>query len=145
MDLQKLEAFLANTMPKVWGTTRCVAESHAYQVHELCIEPGGYCSVHRHASKDNIFIGLGGEIVVRQFESDPYFPVVSKRSEDLVSPRHNPLHVPAGIWHQFVNVSDDEAVVLELYIPTAGRLAIDDPDIERHSEGGNLNEDNEDE
>lgn len=144
MNLHKLEVEPSSLTSKVWGTTKCVAKSDAYQVHELWIVPGGYCSIHRHASKDNLFIGLGGEIEVRQFEGYDR-PVMSRRSVDHVSPRYNPLHVPAGIWHQFVNVSNDEAVVLELYIPTARLLTIDDPDIERYSEGGNLNEDNNDE
>lgn len=140
MDLPELSQS-TNEM-KVWGTTTPKAVSPLYEAHELWIVKGGYCSIHRHVTKDNLFLGLLGTLTVKVFDSDANGrPILGRFRTELVAPERQPLMVSAGEWHQFVNYSGDEVVALELYYPTAGRLSVESPDIERYSEGGLLSED----
>ena len=36
---------------KIWGTTELIVARPTFAVHRIMIEPGGYCSIHRHVDK----------------------------------------------------------------------------------------------
>ena len=49
---------------KVWGRTRCRIERRLYSQHELDIVAGGYCSLHYHLHRANLFSVTSGKIRV---------------------------------------------------------------------------------
>jgi tellurite resistance-related uncharacterized protein len=117
---------------KVWGKTRCVARGPNFEVHELHINQGGYCSRHRHL-KWNQFHVMSGTVKIQLFsktpnglllEDEPSFETHLIAGEEFqVSPQ---------LWHRFEAV--EKCHVLEVYW-TDG---IDPLDIERYDEGGVL-------
>ena len=110
--------------PKVWGETACVIRHPVFSVHHIRVWPGGYCSVHRHAHRVNLFHVLSGELVVHTWSCMTDRPVTTLlRSGEQCA-------VPAGMYHKFL--SGTGADVLEIYYP----ILPQDDDIERITEGG---------
>jgi len=116
---------------KPWGWTTPVARELEYHIDRIEVDPGGYCSVHKHERKANVFHVIGGGILyVRQFSAQG-----GSIAAMHITPGRS-FVVPAGEWHQFY--AQNGAVALEVYMPTAERFLLVD-DIERHpkfAEGG---------
>lgn len=114
---------------KIWGTTERIGARIGLTVDNLCILPSGYCSEHRHAAKDNIFIVSRGELTVLiWFHGD-------KGPEEYTIKAGKMLIVEAGLWHMFRSASGCE--VCEICIIRSGVPAdAVDKDIERRTHGG---------
>lgn len=120
---------------KPWGWTRALSRQANYHLDGIEVDPWGYCSVHRHAKKVNVFHVLGGSLYVKQF---------SEQGGSIAARHCTPgetFVVPPGIWHTF-HAQNGSAQALEIYLPggpDAAGTALDEADIERHQklcEGG---------
>jgi mannose-6-phosphate isomerase-like protein (cupin superfamily) len=40
---------------KSWGTTECIVDNPFMQLHRICVMPRGYCSIHSHQYRSNVF------------------------------------------------------------------------------------------
>ena len=49
---------------KVWGSTRCLFDKSAFELHRIEVVPGGFCSKHLHYFKYNGFFVESGELEV---------------------------------------------------------------------------------
>jgi quercetin dioxygenase-like cupin family protein len=116
---------------KVWGRTRCVALGPNFEVHELEIKKGGYCSRHQHR-KWNRFHVTSGSLRVELFEETEGGCCDAPRDDRLLSPGDQ-FNVAPGDWHRFVGLEDSH--VLEVY----WTVNIDPSDINRADQGGILN------
>jgi quercetin dioxygenase-like cupin family protein len=110
------------TEGKVWGTTAEVYQDGNISVHHLKAKAGGFCSEHRHAFKDNIFVVLEGELRVGIERGGGMIDQTTLHSGDSIT-------VPAGTWHTFLAVRN--SVFIEIY-----RAGLREPDIERRTQGG---------
>lgn len=109
---------------KAWGTTEALIVNPLCELHRIVVRPGGFCSVHRHHGRANIFYCLGGSIEIRVLPNND--------NDDAEITELSPggiITVPPGPRHQFY--SPHGAVVLELYYPV-----LRGEDIERYSQGG---------
>lgn len=112
---------------KVWGRTRCIAMGPSFEVHELEIKAGGFCSRHRHR-KWNLFHVSSGSLEIEVF---------GHGDECMETPEWVSIHegndqmrVAPGTWHRFRAKTD--CLVTEVYWVDQ----IDPRDIEREDEGG---------
>ena len=115
---------------KCWGRTRLVIRHGPFEVHELEIKEGGYCSTHRHR-KINRFHVMSGSIDVDIFDDDDTGAPATERCDGR---RLNPgdfFQVRPQVWHRFVGI--EEAHILEVYW-----VDVDAEDIERSNVGGML-------
>ena len=111
---------------KAWGRTRCEWSGPRYSNHLLQLTKGGYCSLHYHRFRGNVFKVLSGVVrVVRvygwQIRSDTL-------KED------NTLVMPPEVPHQFQVLEAGE--MIEEYFRWRGDGTIDLADIERLTIGG---------
>jgi len=117
-----------NKQGKVWGHTSLILSKNNTSIHRIAVNPGGYCSVHKHDHKHNMFFIESGELTVRVWKNDyDLVDVTTLEAGDSVS-------IAPGEYHQFENTSGFEAIVYEIYW-----TELDEGDISRKSVGG-LNE-----
>jgi mannose-6-phosphate isomerase-like protein (cupin superfamily) len=109
--------------PKAWGTTECLLSTPLCELHRIRIQPGGFCSVHKHHGRANVFYVVRGAIEVLEWSPGG----ATKKQHLLTAGQH--LTVAPGLLHQFRSAAGAE--VLELYYPV-----LRGEDIERFSEGG---------
>ena len=109
---------------KPWGRTRPQCRSEVAHVDEIEIAAGGYCSIHCHSAKVNVFHVLSGRLYVRQFTGNG-----DRLRGEHIAPGCSVI-VPAGIWHQFWAPAETRAV--EVYMPINGVQLLHE-DIERHT------------
>lgn len=112
---------------KAWGNTKPLFLKNNVEIHHLHIDKGGYCSVHRHASKFNQFIVLKGKLKVtirKNYLTDIIedVTILEQNMETTVSP---------GEFHTFEALEDTEC--LEIYW-----VQLNPNDIERITYGGRL-------
>jgi mannose-6-phosphate isomerase-like protein (cupin superfamily) len=110
---------------KGWGVTEEIYRDKHLLIARIQVEAGGYCSIHYHRQRDNLFVVHAGTLIVHVFDSGPPKSVRLNAGDQL--------RVPAGIAHQF-----EAATVVrcdEVYTPVAG-ATIDADDIVRFSQGG---------
>lgn len=111
---------------KNWGTSQQIFAFGSVEMHRIVAAPGGFCSIHRHLRKNNLFVVERGQL-----------HVLTGRvlGDDFLLDRQHVLRegdqvdVPAGVWHQFQTPMG--AIGLEVYWVDAGG-----EDIERRSVGG---------
>ena len=96
---------------KVWGLTRCILKQRGFEVHELNVLPGGYCSVHRHMDKENLFVVAEGRIIIETGSTDEAWQVSNISRVSLEKGGH--VEIPAGVWHRFE--SAEGARLIEVY------------------------------
>lgn len=108
---------------KAWGQTKCVFRGHNFEVHELRVSKGGYCSRHRHR-KFNRFHVMSGSLKVEHFETPDAQPV------DRILAANDFFEVAPNRFHRFSALEDCH--LLEIYWTED----IDPNDIERLDEGG---------
>ena len=108
---------------KAWGTTEPLTQTPLCELHRIVVQPGGYCSVHRHQGRANGFYVVRGVLEVRVWSAGGAVSV--KR----ILGAGGYFSVEPGHLHQFFSAPGAE--VLELYYPV-----LRGEDIERISEGG---------
>lgn len=108
---------------KVWGKTKCIVLGTNFEVHELRVVKGGYCSKHRHR-KWNLFHVIAGRLRVELFNGDETTGRILSDGDEF--------RVPPDVTHRFVAESDCH--LLETYWTNN----IDPNDIVRDDEGGVL-------
>lgn len=111
---------------KVWGKTRCVTKTPAFELHRLEIYEGGYCSLHKHATKFNGFMVESGRLVISRL-------VDGDMHEVEVGPGGY-LSVEPGVFHQFE--AAERTVAYEVYWSQ-----YDAQDIQRLTVGGMRSQD----
>lgn len=109
---------------KIWGTTEDIYSDDKLLIARIRVVKGGYCSIHYHQYRDNLFVVHAGTLLVHIFDGLPKTVRVNAGEQ---------IRVPAGIAHQFDAVTAVQCD--EIYTPIAG-AAIDKLDIVRYSEGG---------
>lgn len=111
---------------KVWGTTECLIKNPLCELHRIIVKPGGYCSVHKHHGRANVFYVVRGDITVSVWTEGGTF------SHDESLEAGDYYTVEPGLLHQFTSQYVG-AEVLELYYPV-----LRGADIERETIGGVL-------
>lgn len=112
---------------KPWGWTRRVVSSPQMELHELVIEPGGFCSIHYHERKIQQLTVVSGELILRGCNT------TGKTEQEWIVRPGMVMAVMANVRHQFE--SRTGAVCVEQYGPICGGT-VDPNDIVRLSEGG---------
>ena len=111
---------------KPWGKKEILHADSVMHIERITVQPGGKCSVHYHAGKDNLFFVLAGALTVR-------FKTIGAEEwtkEESLDPGDS-IWIPAGSVHQFE--ANSRVVALEVYLPALGELLSAD-DIERIQE-----------
>ena len=106
---------------KVWGITRPLIQTGAIEIHRITVEEGGFCSKHRHQSKQNAFYVLSGKLEISRWKKGITDRTILHQNEMCV--------VPAGEYHLFRAAEKSE--VLEIYWSE-----LNHEDIERATVGG---------
>lgn len=114
---------------KHWGWTRPILESPDESIHELRTEAGGYCSIHLHERRSNIFYCQEGKISVAWLNKDK-----QRWSERFLVPSKQ-IEIPAGVAHCFKVWESGR--VFERYLPANGGPVLES-DITRFVEGGHV-------
>lgn len=107
---------------KPWGTTECLVKSPMCEQHRIVVQPGGYCSVHRHHGKANVFYVTRGILEVRVWFGG------GAAARKVLLPG-DCFTVEPGLRHQFF--SPRGATALETEYPV-----LRGEDIERETKGG---------
>lgn len=91
---------------KTWGVTADVYSNESIDVQHLEIDAGGYCSIHKHNHKYNLFYVIKGLLEIRVKKSYGLTDVTLLRDGQR-------MIVPPGQLHQFIARTD--VVGLEVY------------------------------
>lgn len=113
---------------KDWGRTRCQYQTLHYSRHELELLTGGYCSVHYHGGRSNLFHVIRGKVRVVV----AYGWQITYRD---LGP-HDTMSVRAHAVHQFQVL--EGGICIEDYLPDGPHGVADVGDIHRLSVGGRL-------
>ena len=116
---------MRNKQGKVWGFTEQIFGKNNVSIHRIIISPGGYCSVHKHEHKWNMFYIESGCINVKTWKND--YDLVD---ETFLNAGES-IMIKPGEFHQFLNSDIEFAVVYEIYW-----TELDEDDIERKDVGG---------
>jgi len=112
---------------KVWGTTTKLFECNDTSTHLIEVEPGGYCSKHKHEYRYNQFYVQHGMIEIIVWREDSQLKDVTILSDGETTV------VPPGVYHQFRCMT--ATVALEFYWSDDGNPCLDS-DIDRETFGG---------
>jgi len=108
---------------KVWGITRPLLQTGAIEIHRITVEEGGFCSKHKHQSKQNAFYVLSGKLEVSRWKNGMIDKTILHKNEMCI--------VPAGEYHRFS--ATEKAEVLEIYWSE-----LNHEDIARETGGGRV-------
>lgn len=111
-----------NLAGKVWGETALLFNGPNVELHRISVDPGGYCSKHRHATKFNGFFVESGTLTVTTWKKSGTVDVTELQHGDF-------MIAPPGEYHQFK--TSDGCIAFELYW-----TQLDVSDIERENVGG---------
>ncbi len=117
-----------NRQGKNWGYTTRIFKSEVNSVYHLEIKKGGYCSEHYHNHKHNEFYVIMGVLEMTIWQQDDAGSETGLKDVTLLASGQS-TSVPPGLYHQFRAITKCEAI--EIY-----QVSLDEPDIERRSEGG---------
>ena len=107
---------------KAWGTCYHIFKNSNVNVDLLRIEPGGYCSLHKHQAKHNLFYVLKG---ILDIELDLHDDI-----RKICLNQENPRFIIApGIHHRFTSYEGCRCIEISF-------VKINDNDIIRFSESG---------
>ena len=116
---------MKNKQGKVWGFTEQIFGKNNVSIHRIAVNPGGFCSIHKHIYNWNMFYVESGALDVKTWKND--YDLVDKttlyESEGIM--------IKPGEFHQFQNNTDEMAIVYEIYW-----TELDENDIERNGVGG---------
>lgn len=111
---------------KCWGTTEELQRTDVMSLHRCEVVAGGYCSMHYHTYRDNVFIVETAKIAVVELCSDHrFYKVLPPRSSYIVK-----AHVP----HRFIVL--ESGLLWEVYWPNNPACPLDVNDIVRYDTGG---------
>lgn len=114
---------------KLWGWSEALVVSPAGEVHRIDINAGGYCSIHYHRTKHNVFVLMHGAIDIYEWVGGADTNGDPSRVHHLVNPGDS-YAVPPGVLHQFRALKQSRAI--EVYWPDP----LGAEDIVRFTEGG---------
>lgn len=110
---------------KVWGKSQEIFKNSNFEVHNISICKGGYCSKHKHVFKYNLFFVTFGKLKIKIWKNDYKLcdeTILKEGEKTIVSPAE---------YHQFEALEDTKA--LEIYY-----IESIQKDIIRKSKGGVL-------
>jgi mannose-6-phosphate isomerase-like protein (cupin superfamily) len=107
---------------KVWGRSKLLRCSAAFELHQIDVYTGGYCSKHKHETKWNGFFILSGQLEVSVWQPSGLVDVTTLVAGDYTE-------VAPGLFHRFHAV--EFTVALETYWSEIKRN-----DIVRETQGG---------
>lgn len=113
---------MSNIEGKVWGFTTAIHRGATFEVHRIHVQPGGYCSKHRHDGKYNKFHVEQGSLLVHVWRDNGILDTTTLGAGDS-------LTIEPGVFHQFE--AREYAVALEVYWAECGKH-----DIYRETVGG---------
>lgn len=111
------------TSGKVWGKTQLIYRNHNFEIHRIEALKDGYCSIHKHDHKANVFFIESGKLKIRVWKND--YDLVD---ETILHPGEKTTVKP-GEFHQFIALED--CVCYEIYY-----VELDGADIVRKNHGG---------
>lgn len=109
---------------KIWGTTSLIFRNGDFEVHRIHANAGGFCSIHEHTSKFNLFYIESGKLEVSVFKNGKDEP-----SDDTILIDGMSTIVNPGEVHRFRAIED--TIAYEIYW-----TELDPNDIVRYREGG---------
>jgi mannose-6-phosphate isomerase-like protein (cupin superfamily) len=110
---------------KVWGTTTQIEANGSLEFHRIEFKANYQCSEHYHSTKSNGFFVEQGKMLIKTWpENTDIVDMTLLSAGDY-------MEVPAGVWHQFVGVTD--GIAFELYWSE-----FDKDDIVRRSQGSRV-------
>ncbi len=116
------------TRGKIWGNTACIFEKNNVEIHRINAKKGGYCSVHRHDHKYNLFFVERGELEVCVYRENS-----NNKIEDITILKDGEsTYVEPGVLHKFS--ANKDTIAYEIYWVEIGE------DIIRESVGGIVTE-----
>ncbi len=107
---------------KSWGITEKLFDNGIVAIYLLKIKKGGFCSIHKHHYKSNVFHVLRGNLKLSVWNQE-------KESDDTVLFEGERTEIPPHVYHQFKGLTEVEC--LEVY--TVGFMG---EDINRKTVGG---------
>ncbi len=110
---------------KVWGTTTQIEANGSLEFHRIEFKANYQCSEHYHSTKSNGFFVEQGKMLIKTW------PENTEIVDTTVLNAGDYMEVPAGVWHQFVGVTD--GIAFELYWSE-----FDKDDIVRRSQGSRV-------
>lgn len=113
---------------KVWGHTELIVAQPTFEMHRIEVDEGGYCSVHLHQDKVNLFCVEHGALQIEVWKAD-----YKLWDRTFLYPGER-TQVAAGEYHRFV--ATEKTTCFEVYWPT--RWAKIENDIKRICAGGLL-------
>ena len=116
---------------KPWGWSQEVYRDELTRVVRIHVEPGGFCSVHKHERQHNQFVILSGELNLYSSETwDGIKYWESQKPWSIHDTIEQGWFAGSGVYHQFDSPTGCEA--LEIYTSTDGTPP-DENDIVRFS------------
>ena len=97
-----------NHVEKQWGSYRVLHESEGYKIKELTILPGKEMSNQRHFKRDEQWVVIKGTLTLSLEDSTQSYEMELKEKGSV--------NIPATIWHLPENKTEEEVVVLEVWI-----------------------------
>ena len=110
---------------KVWGTTTQIEANGSLEFHRIEFKANYQCSEHYHSTKSNGFFVEQGKMLIKTW------PENTEIVDTTILNAGDYMEVPAGVWHQFVGVTD--GIAFELYWSE-----FDKDDIVRRSQGSRV-------
>ena len=116
---------MKNKQGKVWGITEQIFGKNNVSIHRIAVHPGGFCSIHKHLNKWNMFYVESGILRVKTWKND--YDLI----DETLLFEGDAIMIKPGEFHQFINENVDCAIVYEIYW-----TELDENDIERKDVGG---------
>jgi len=108
---------------KIWGDTTCINVGAVGETHYIEFKKGGFCSIHLHERKTNLFFVISGRLKISLWpEGDDLEDVTILEAGQSTT-------IPVGVKHKFEGLTDGSAI--EVY-----NLSHPGADIKRFTQGG---------
>ena len=103
-----LDEWKAPKTERSWGYYRVLHEVPGMKVKELTVDPGKSLSMQRHKHRSEYWIVSEGTAVVNSMLDSGY--TVPPKTLEM----HQDIKIPAGAWHQLVNMGDTPCRIVEI-------------------------------
>jgi len=110
---------------KVWGKTTQIEANSSLEFHRIEFKANYQCSEHYHSTKSNGFFVEQGKLMIKTW------PENTEICDKTILNAGDYMEVPAGVWHQFVGITD--GIAFELYWSE-----FDTEDIVRRTQGSRV-------
>ena len=110
---------------KIWGATQELFNKNNVSIHRIEIKEGGFCSLHKHEHKTNIFFVEKGKLKVVIYRKDANSDII----DDTILEDGDMTLVEPGLLHRFEALED--TIAYEIYY-----VELNTNDIVRHNVGG---------